>query len=338
MQTYTHTRTHTKRGSTQRGSGRSFLCAAILKKKKEKKKTVNPLPLYLSPLLLQPKELAALLLHSSLMAFFQTGQVLIKKQQKKFLQLVKRGKRYFRINWNAVAESGCAENHVVLSQTHKSKAENHMLPGRAVLPTCCLTLLISLHIFICFTIGKSPALITDRILWETGVYCISYSSWFCVWLYLDWHRNVFVSSHLIFHNGDTHDFIFCGLNFILDRSSGYYWQTCRCRISPNQLFVFSCDMLLMIYVLTLSQCWFNYKWVFNLLNFHTFQSLLDTGFFLSFIDSLTVRVSRLLWNISPEGIPYGLLFSVCRHTLKNLICTWPCGLPSSHTVIGPISK
>lgn len=44
---------------------------------------VNPLPLYLSPLHLQPKELVALLLCRSLMAFFQTGQVLIKKQNEK---------------------------------------------------------------------------------------------------------------------------------------------------------------------------------------------------------------------------------------------------------------
>ena len=99
MQTYTHTRAHTKRGSTKRGSGRSFLCAAIFKKKKKgKEKAVNPLPLYLSPLPLQPKELGALLLYSSLMAFFQTGQVLIKKRQKKkkkFLQLVKKREEVF---------------------------------------------------------------------------------------------------------------------------------------------------------------------------------------------------------------------------------------------------
>lgn len=57
-----------------------------------KKMAVNPLPLYLSPLRLQPKELGALRLCSSLVAFFQTGQVLIKKQKKKFLQRVKEGK------------------------------------------------------------------------------------------------------------------------------------------------------------------------------------------------------------------------------------------------------
>ena len=60
-----------------------------------------------------------------------------------------------------------------------------------------------IHLFHNWVGKKHPALITVRILLKTGVYSILYSSWFCVWLYLRWHHNMFVSSDLIFHFGDT---------------------------------------------------------------------------------------------------------------------------------------
>lgn len=52
------------------------------------------------------------------------------------------------------------------SHIHNSNAKSHMLLSSAALPTCCLALLISLHIFICFTIGKNPVLITDGYSWR----------------------------------------------------------------------------------------------------------------------------------------------------------------------------
>lgn len=58
--------------------------------------------------------------------------------------------------------------------------------------------------------------------------------------------------------------------------------------------------------------------------------LLVTDFFVSVIDSLTVCVSALLCNISPEGIAYGLLISVQRHALKDLyLAVWSSRLSHS---------
>lgn len=53
----------------------------------------------------------------------------------------------------------------------------------------------------------------------------------------------------------------------------------------------------------------------SFVQFSHIHFLLDTGFFVSFIDSLTVCVSALLCDISSEGTPYGLLTSIPRHTL-----------------------
>lgn len=90
--------------------------------------------------------------------------------------------------------------HFFPPQTHNSKAKNHMLRSFTVLPACCLTFLISLHTFICYTIGKNPAFVTDRILLRTGVYSISYSSWFfCLIIFrLAAQCVCFIWSHLSF--------------------------------------------------------------------------------------------------------------------------------------------
>lgn len=47
---------------------------------------------------------------------------------------------------------------VFFPQTHNSQTKNHMLWSFAALPTCCLTLLISLNIFIYITIVEKTGI------------------------------------------------------------------------------------------------------------------------------------------------------------------------------------
>lgn len=105
------------------------------------------------------------------------------------------------------------------SQTHNSKAKSHMLLCSAVLPACCLTLLISLHIFICFTIGKKPFIHYRQDTWRQ-VFTGSHTAADFVSDYIQIGTTTCLFHLISSFIWETHDdFINCSLNFILKLSS-----------------------------------------------------------------------------------------------------------------------